>query len=69
MLVVDASLVVAALVDGGPTGTWAEDLLAAGDLAAPHLMFVEAATILRHAQKNRPVPRKEAGRHIRRFRD
>ena len=49
MLVVDAGLVVAALVDGGPVGTWAEDLLAAGDLAAPHLMLVEVANILRRA--------------------
>ena len=48
-LVVDAGLVVAGLVDGGPVGTWAEEQLAAGDLAAPHLMPVEAANILRRA--------------------
>ena len=48
-LVVDASLVVAALVDSGPTGTWAEGELASGNLAAPHLMPVEAATMLRRA--------------------
>lgn len=46
-LVVDASLVVAALVDSGPEGTWAEELLGSDDLAAPHLMPVEAANILR----------------------
>lgn len=46
-LVVDSSLVVAALVDNGPTGTWADRLLAADDLAAPHLMPVEVANILR----------------------
>jgi predicted nucleic acid-binding protein len=48
-LVVDASLVVAALVDGGDTGAWAESLLAAEPLSAPHLMPVEAANILRRA--------------------
>ncbi len=48
-VVLDASLVVSALVDSGPEGTWAEGLLAAGSLAAPHLMPVEAANILRRA--------------------
>ena len=48
-LVVDASLVVSALVDGGVTGSWAESLLAGEQLSAPHLMPVEAANILRRA--------------------
>lgn len=48
-LVVDASLVVAALVDGGPTGGWADALLTTDQLAAPHLMPAEAANILRRA--------------------
>lgn len=48
-LVVDASVAVAALVDGGPTGRWAEGVLLTDDLAAPHLMPVEAANILRRA--------------------
>jgi predicted nucleic acid-binding protein len=48
-LVADASLVVSALVDSGPTGSWADELLAAEPLAAPHLMLVEAANILRRA--------------------
>lgn len=47
MLVVDASTVVAALVDAGPLGAWAEAVLVAGPLAAPHLMPAEAANILR----------------------
>lgn len=49
MLVVDASFVVAALVDAGPDGTWAEALLAGDDLGAPHLLPVEVANILRRA--------------------
>lgn len=48
-LVVDASVVVAALVDGGPDGTWAERVLASEPLVAPHLMPVEATNILRRA--------------------
>jgi len=48
-LVIDASLVVSALVDSGSTGTWAESLLATEPLTAPHLMPVEAANILRRA--------------------
>jgi predicted nucleic acid-binding protein len=48
-IVVDASAVVAALVDAGPDGVWAEAALRAEDLLAPHLMPVEAANILRRA--------------------
>jgi predicted nucleic acid-binding protein len=47
-LVVDASAMVAALVDSGPDGRWAEGLLSSG-LAAPHLLPVEVASVLRRA--------------------
>jgi predicted nucleic acid-binding protein len=50
-LVVDASFVVAALVDGGETGTWAEGVLLSDHLAAPHLMPVEVANILRRTAR------------------
>ena len=46
-VVVDASVVAAALVDSGPMGTWAESVLLDGPLAAPHLLLVETANILR----------------------
>ncbi len=46
-LVIDSSVVVAALVDDGPDGRWADALLDAEPLAAPHLMPVEVANILR----------------------
>jgi predicted nucleic acid-binding protein len=49
MIVVDASVIAAALVDSGPDGTWAEQVLARNDLAAPHLVPVEVASILRRA--------------------
>jgi len=48
-VVVDSSLVVAALIDQGPVGVWAEALLVSGPLAAPHLMPVEVASVLRRA--------------------
>jgi predicted nucleic acid-binding protein len=48
-LVVDSSFVVATVADSGPTGAWAESILATEPFAAPHLMPVEAANILRRA--------------------
>lgn len=48
-VVIDASAVVAALVDDTSTGRWAEAELQADALAAPHLMPVEAANTLRRA--------------------
>jgi hypothetical protein len=40
--VVDASLLVAATSDAGAEGQWAEDVVRAGGLVAPHLALVEA---------------------------
>jgi predicted nucleic acid-binding protein len=48
-LVVDASVIVAALVDNGNDGHWAVDILDGHALAAPHHMPIEAANILRRA--------------------
>lgn len=48
-VVVDASVVAAALLDTGPVGTWAEQVLGAHPLAAPHLMPVEVANVLRRS--------------------
>lgn len=48
-VVVDASVVVAALIDTGPVGAWAETLVVAGSLSAPQLMPVEAANVLRRS--------------------
>ena len=48
-LVVDASVVAAALLGAGSTGEWAEQVLLEGQLAAPHLLPVEVANILRRA--------------------
>src|SRR5437763_14296051 len=48
-MVVDASVVIAALVDSGPDGTWADQLLRSDHLGAPHLMPAEGANLLRRA--------------------
>ena len=48
-VVVDASTIVALLVDGGDDGAWAESVVADGDLAAPQLLHVEVANVLRRA--------------------
>ncbi|MDQ3460443.1 MAG: type II toxin-antitoxin system VapC family toxin [Deinococcota bacterium] len=52
ILVVDASTVVAALIDDGPNGAWAARLLGTHQLAGPHLLPVEATNILRRAALN-----------------
>ncbi len=49
-IVVDASVVVAALIDGGPVGNWAESILIDHHLAAPYIMPAEVASILRRAE-------------------
>ncbi len=48
-LVVDSSFVVAAIAGGGRDGRWAEEMMALDDLAAPHLMPVETAHVLRRS--------------------
>jgi predicted nucleic acid-binding protein len=48
-IVVDSSVVVAALIDSGPVGQWAEEQLSSAPLAAPQLMPVEAANILQRS--------------------
>ena len=48
--VVDASLLVAAVADSGADGRWAEDIVQAGPLVAPHLVLAEATSILRRLE-------------------
>ena len=60
MPVVDASLLVAATVDDGPEGAWAERVLAGGNLIAPHLVLVEVANVLRRLERAKLLSRLEA---------
>ena len=54
-LVLDASVLVAALVQSNEVGTWAESVIAHGALAAPELVLVETANILRRLERARLV--------------
>ena len=58
--VVDASLLVAATVDVGPEGVWAEQVVAKGGLFAPHLALVEVTNILRRLERANQLTEFEA---------
>ena len=58
--VVDASVLVAVLVDSGDEGKWAEATFAEGDLAGPELVLVEASNILRRLELGEKISRIEA---------
>jgi predicted nucleic acid-binding protein len=58
--VVDASVLVAALVDSGPHGEWAEGVVATGSLHAPELARVEATNILRRLERAKELTTPEA---------
>ncbi len=58
--VIDASVLVAALVDSGREGRWAESAIDQGPLAAPELALVEAGNILRRLEKRAHISRIEA---------
>lgn len=45
-----ASFLVAALIDTGPVGSWAEDLVSSNSPAGPHLLPVETANTLRRLE-------------------
>ncbi len=60
MIVLDASVLVAVLVDSGHEGRWAETVVADGDLAAPELALVEATNILRRLEQSGAISRLEA---------
>lgn len=59
-LVADASVLVAAAVDTGSSGRWAEELLSRHALIAPHLLPVEASNVLRRLELARKLDRLEA---------
>jgi predicted nucleic acid-binding protein len=59
-IVVDSSVLVAALVDTGPNGTWAEEVVSTGSLHAPELARVEATNILRRLELAKQLTTPEA---------
>ena len=59
-MVIDASALVAAVVDSGPEGAWAESLIAAEQLVAPELLLPEASNVLRRLEQAGDISRIEA---------
>lgn len=57
---VDASVLVAALVDSGSEGSWAESVIADGTVVGPELILVEATNILRRLERLGDISRLEA---------
>lgn len=58
--VVDGSVLVAALVDSGREGKWAESVVTEGRLASPELALAEASNILRRLERTGQISRTEA---------
>ena len=59
-VVVDASVLVAALVDSGKEGKWAESAVTEGYPAGPELVLAEASNILRRLEQAGEISRLEA---------
>ena len=59
-VVVDASVLVSALVDSAGHGAWAEAAIADNSLAGPELALAEASNILRRLERAGVVSRLEA---------
>ena len=59
-LILDASVIVAALVDSGDEGQWAESLITEGSLAAPELALAECSNVLRRLERASKISRLEA---------
>ena len=58
--VVDASVLVAALVDTGNDGPWAENVISEGPLATPELALAETTNILRRLEQTGLISQLEA---------
>jgi predicted nucleic acid-binding protein len=59
-IVIDASVVVAALLDSGKHGAWAEGVLAGDSLHAPELLRAEATNVLQRLERARLISSAEA---------
>ncbi len=55
MIVVDASVVVAALVDHGPGGNWVRGRLRGESLSSPDLVYLEVASVLRRLERQQAL--------------
>ncbi len=60
--VVDASVLVAALLDIGAAGRWAESIISRMSLAGPELVLAEVSNVLRRLEGAGQITRSEATR-------
>jgi predicted nucleic acid-binding protein len=59
-VVVDSSVLVAAMVDAGPEGAWAEKIIASGSLHTTEMTRAEASDVLRRLELAKHVATSEA---------
>lgn len=59
-VVIDASVLAAALVDVGNEGRWAESVVATGSIAAPELVLAETTNVLRRLERTKDISPFEA---------
>lgn len=59
-VIVDSSVIVAALIDTGPDGVWAEEIIDDQVLYAPELVGVEATNVLRRLERAKQITTAEA---------
>lgn len=59
-VVIDSSAVVAALIDTGSDGIWAEQIVEEHELYAPNLVRVEAMNVLRRLELTKQIAAPEA---------
>ncbi len=59
-LVPDASVLLAALLDGGSNGRWAESVIGDHDLVAPDQVVLETMNVLRRLERSGDITRLEA---------
>jgi predicted nucleic acid-binding protein len=59
-IVVDSSVLIAAVIDAGPQGVWAENLIATEELHAPELARAEATNVLRRLERAKLITTPEA---------
>ena len=63
--VVDASVLIAALVDTGPEGRWARAEIGEEDVAGPELALVEATNTLRRLEQTGSLSARDAANALR----
>lgn len=59
-VVVDSSVIVAVLIDTGPDGIWAEEVIDDQALYAPELVRVEATNVLRRLERAEQITTADA---------